>query len=299
MREPQTLRRCCLSVPAAADLLEKAPRFRADELVLDLEDAVPPAAKDHARAAVIHALDSRAFAGRQVSVRVNPPGTPWCHADLIAVARLRGVSSVVIPKVESAGDLAFVDRLLDGVEADADRDRPLSAQALVETSAALLRLPEIAGASCRLVSLILGYGDLAASLGRTAAGASDLDGWRPAQEAVLAAARTYALQAIDGPFLAIGVDDGFVRATRRAAEAGFDGKWALHPAQLPTLVDAFSPSAEDVAQARAVIDALERAKSEDGRGAVALDGRMLDEAIRRSAVRTLLRAGGHPERANG
>jgi citrate lyase subunit beta/citryl-CoA lyase len=295
MSESHPRRRCCLCVPASSlHLLVKAARFDADELVLDLEDAVAPDAKDQARAAVVQAMGSRTLAGRQVSVRVNAPGTPWCHADVIAVAQLEAVGSIVIPKVESAGDLAFVDRLLDGVEAAVDRTTPLAAQALIETSGALVRLVEIAGASGRLVSLILGYADLAASLGRTRAGVSDLDGWRPAQEAVLAAARAHGLQAIDGPHLGVRVDEAFLHETRRAAAAGFDGKWAIHPAQLPALAAAFSPSAEDVAQSRAVIEALARAELEDGRGAVALNGQMLDEALRASAARTLRRAGSDP-----
>jgi citrate lyase subunit beta/citryl-CoA lyase len=112
----QRARRSCLSVPGSSEkILAKAPGFEADELVFDLEDAVAPEAKDGARARVLEARISEAYAGAGVAVRVNGPGTPWCHEDLIALAGAeRSPQSVIVPKVETAGDLAFVDRLLDG-----------------------------------------------------------------------------------------------------------------------------------------------------------------------------------------
>jgi citrate lyase subunit beta / citryl-CoA lyase len=288
----QTARRSCLSVPGSSEkMLARAPTLAADELVLDLEDAVASEAKDDARALVLHALASEPFAGRNVAVRVNAPGTPWCHADLIALAgAARPPASVVLPKVESAGDLAFADRLLDGAERAAGRDRPLRIQALVETASGLARIYEIAAASPRLDALILGYADLAASLGRSPGGAGDLDGWRPAQEAVLTAARAHGLQAIDGPYLGVAVDDGFVAAATRARDSGFDGKWAIHPSQVAPLNDVFTPSAAELERARAIIAALDEAARGERRGAVALNGEMLDEAVRVAALRTLSRA---------
>src|SRR3954470_5116430 len=155
-------RRSCLSVPGSSEkMLAKAPGLGADELVLDLEDAVAPDAKDAARRLVVEALASDAFAGRTVAVRVNAPGTPWCHADVVALAAApRPPASVVLPKVEGAGDLAFADRLLDGAERAAGRDRPLRIQALIETAAGLARVYESAAASARLEALILGYAGL-------------------------------------------------------------------------------------------------------------------------------------------
>lgn len=286
-------RRSCLSVPGSSEkMLGKAPGLGADELIVDLEDAVVASAKDDARALVAATLASDAWAGVAVSVRVNAPRTPWCHLDVVALAALaRQPAALVVPKVESAGDLAFVDRLLDGVEAVSGRARPLRVQALIETAAGLARVQEIAAASPRLDALILGYADLTASLGRTGAGANDLDGWRPAQDALLLAARAHGLQAIDGPYLGVAVDDGFTAAARRARDLGFDGKWAIHPAQVAALNQAFTPTAEELERARAVLGALARAERDGGAGAVALDGEMLDEAIRAAALRTLARAG--------
>jgi citrate lyase subunit beta/citryl-CoA lyase len=285
---PPPARRSCLSVPATSERkLAKARETEADEVVIDLEDSVAADAKGDARNAAVGALEN--WSGPGVSVRINPPRSPWCHLELAALATLGSQpATVVVPKVESAGDLAFLDRLLDGLEAGAGRSAPLGVQALSETPAGLARAGEIAAASPRLEALILGYADLAASLGRSTAGAALLDGWLPAQHALLVAAREHGLQAIDGPYLGTAVDESFSRAAKRARDLGFDGKWAIHPAQVAALNELFSPSEEELAHARAVIDAL--AESERaGTGAVALDGEMLDEAVRLSALRVLAR----------
>jgi citrate lyase subunit beta/citryl-CoA lyase len=263
-------------------MLTKAPGLPADEVVIDLEDAVAVEAKDAARERVVAALAG--WSGPAVSVRVNAPRTPWCHLDLAALAALPDrPASIVVPKVEGAGDLAFVDRLLDGAEAAGGRTQPLRVQALIETAAGLARVQEIAGASGRLDALILGYADLAASLG----GARALDDWRFAQEQLLLAARAHGLHAIDGPHLGIAVDDAFTAAVARARALGFDGKWAIHPAQVEALNAAFTPTPEELDHARRVIAALTQTEH----GAVALDGQMLDEAVRAAALRTLARAG--------
>ena len=292
MTDAQPPRRSCLSVPGSSErMLAKAPTLAADELIVDLEDAVASTAKDDARELVARTLASAPWRDVAVSVRVNAPGTPWCHADLIALASAPGpLAAVVVPKVESAGDLAFVERLLAGVERAVGRVRPLRVQALIETAAGLSRVAEIAAASERLDALILGYADLAASLGRSGAGAADLDGWRPAQEAVLLAARANGLQAIDGPYLGVAADARFVASATRARDAGFYGKWAIHPSQVAGLNELFLPTEAELDHAQAVVAALEDAEQARGQGAVALDGEMLDEAIRAAALRTLARA---------
>lgn len=289
---PAPRRRSCLVVPGSApEKLAKAASRGADELVIDLEDAVVADAKDAARAAVVEALATLEVGATTMSVRVNAPRTPWCHADLEALARVGApLRSIVLPKAESAGDLAFAERLLDGAEAAGGRAEPLRLQAIVETAAGLARASEIAAASPRLETLILGYADLAVSLGRTAAGAADLGAWDSARETLLVAARTHGLQAIDGPFLSVAADDAFLAAAARARDAGFDGKWVIHPAQVAPLNEAFLPGAEEVAHARRVVDALAAAERA-GQGAVALDGQMLDEPVRLAALRVLARAG--------
>jgi citrate lyase subunit beta/citryl-CoA lyase len=276
-------------VPAApAAKLAKGPVLAADEVVLDLEDAVVPAVKDEARVAVVEALGGH-WAAESVAVRVNAIGSPWCHLDLAALAAAgSGALTAVLPKVESTGDLAFADRLLAGAEAAAGRATPVRLLALIETAAGLVAAAEIARASERLDGLILGYADLAASLGRTGGAASQ--DWRYAQETVLVAARAAGIQAIDGPHLGIRDDDEFRAGVTHARTLGFDGKWAIHPAQLDALREAFTPTDDEIADARAVLGALDAAAA-DGVGAVGADDRMLDEALALSARRVLARAG--------
>jgi citrate lyase subunit beta/citryl-CoA lyase len=284
-------RRSCLSVPASSPRkLEKAAGLAADEFVLDLEDAVAVAVKDAARESLATALADPRWNGRTLAVRVNARHTPWCELDLAALAGLAGQPlTIVLPKVEGTADLEFADRILEDAEA-AGRERPLRVQALIETAAGLARVGEIAAAGGRLEALIIGYADLAASLGRSRAAAANPEGWRYAQEVVLVAARANGLQAIDGPYLGTEPDEGFLAAATHARDLGFDGKWAIHPSQLGALNELFTPGDDEVAHARAVIAALERAER-DGAGAVALDGEMLDEALRAQALRVLARAG--------
>ncbi len=286
--------RSCLSVPgSSAKMLAKAPGLPADEIVLDLEDAVAPTMKDAARASVAAALSTEGWGAKTISVRINAPRTPWCHQDVLAVATsVSRVDSLVVPKVESAGDLAFAERLLDGIEAAAGRRRPVRLQALIETASGLSRIQEIAAATPRLDALIIGYADLASSLGRTPDGARDLGGWRWAQEHLLLAARTHGLLAIAGPPLGGAVDADFDAAVQLARAIGFDGKWAIHPDQLPALDEAFEPTEEELSWAHRVVVALTDAERSAGAGAVSLDGQMLDEAVRSAALRTLARAGG-------
>jgi citrate lyase subunit beta/citryl-CoA lyase len=290
MPPPDDRRRSCLSVPGSSPkMIAKATEIVADEVVFDLEDAVAPAAKEEARALVLEALARPQWKGRTTAVRVNAPGTPWCHLDLLAfAAHAEHPLSIVLPKVECAGDIEFVERLLAGAESSGRQ--PLRVQALVETAVGLERVGEIAAAAPRrLAALILGYADLGASLGRDAGAGDDPGAWLPAQERVLTAARAQGLQAIDGPYLGTTPDEGFRRWSGRVAELGFDGKWAIHPSQVEPLNAIFMPTEDRVAWARRVIAALGGA--EDGAGAVVLDGQMIDEAVRLAADRVLLRAG--------
>jgi citrate lyase subunit beta/citryl-CoA lyase len=292
----RTRRRSCLVVPGSApEKLAKAAGLGADEVVIDLEDAVVPDAKAQARAAVVAALRELDWSRTTVAVRVNAARTPWCHEDVAALAAAATPPrALVLPKVEGAGDVAFAERLLDGVEAAAPPAAPLRVHALIETAAGVARVQEIAGASPRLEALIVGYADLAASLGRTAAGAADLDRWDAIREAVLLAARAHDLQAIDGPYLGLRPDERFAAQVARARDGGFDGKWAIHPSQVAPLNEAFVPSADEVADAQAVVAALAAAERDGRQGAVALDGRMLDEPVRAAALRVLARAGVEP-----
>jgi citrate lyase subunit beta/citryl-CoA lyase len=263
-------------------MLDKARALAVDEVVIDLEDAVATDAKVEARENAMTAV-RRGFAARSVAVRVNAPETLWGAEDLVAVARAgEHVHSVVVPKVESPDDLALVELSLASAES-------VRVQALIETARGLRAVDEIARASRRLDVLILGYADLAASLGRSPAGAAKLDLWLGVQDSVLAAARAAGLQAIDGPHLSLDKEPGLRAAATRAAELGFDGKWVIHPSQLAVVTDVFTPGPDEVARAEAILAALSEAAGEQ-RGAVRRDGEMLDEALRLSALRTIARA---------
>jgi citrate lyase subunit beta/citryl-CoA lyase len=286
-----TCRRACLTVPASSDrVLEKAVDIAVDELVVDLEDSVAAAAKESARDRLGRWGERLAAGGAAIAVRVNPPRSRWCHLDFEAVAGAGPVASIVLPKVESAGDVGFADRLLDGIEARAGRDAPIRLQALIETAAGLAAVEEIATASDRLDGLVLGYADLAASLGRRPP-AADADLWRATQDRLLVAARANGLEAIDGPFFDLAEEAELRRHAELAAAMGFDGKWAIHPRQVEPITEAFTPSAAEAERARSVLAALERAGSETGAGAAALDGEMVDEAMAVAARRLLRRLG--------
>ncbi|GAB2972115.1 HpcH/HpaI aldolase/citrate lyase family protein [Nocardioides montaniterrae] len=278
-------RRSSLCVPAGDDhKLRKALAAGADEVVIDLEDAVAYADKDRARAALVAFDWSSADSSAAVAVRVNAPGSPWCHRDLEAVAGLAAVGSVVVPKVESRADVGFVERLLAGLEAELGRTVPLGVQALVETATGIVGLRDIVGDVHRLTSVIVGYADLAASLGR-ARGAGP-ESWAGVRDAVVLYARAAGIAAVDGPYLGVADDEAFRSDVGHAAVLGFDAKWVIHPRQVSAVNAALTPSAEVVDHAERVLAALAAAAAE-GRGAGVVDGALVDEAMARDARRVL------------
>lgn len=280
-------RRSCLTVPGGSEkMLRNAIDLAADEIILDLEDAVPPDLKLTARRMVVEAIQSGSFGTRQLAVRINSISTPWCHDDMIALAQLDHPGlTLVLPKIESIGDLAFVDRLLAGLEAARPRAQPVGLQILIETAAGLANCVAIAAASLRVQSLIIGYGDLASSLGRSAGS------WGFVQQTVLIAARANGLQAIDGPNFSLAPDDGsLARDSAVTAALGFDGKWAIHPAQIDPINNAFTPGESDLHRAHGIIAALDAADLA-GEGVATYKGAMIDEAMRLGALRILSKTG--------
>jgi citrate lyase subunit beta/citryl-CoA lyase len=195
--------------------------------------------------------------------------------------------SIVLPKVCGAADVQLVEQLLNQAEGLGQGAPLVRLQALIETAEGLHNVHKIAGASARLEALILGYADLAADLGTRPPTLGCLNLWLPAEHEILLAARRLDLQAIDGPYLGITVDEHFTTAARRARDLGFDGKWTIHPSQIEPLNALFTPDERELEHARAVIAAL--AEGDSALGVTTLDGQMLDEAVRRSAMRTLVR----------
>lgn len=254
-------RRSCLAVPASSErMLEKAATLPADEIVVDLEDGVARGDKERARANV-----RLARARGTLAVRINKGSAP----DIAAAAAVADV--IVVPKVDSPEDVAAVRR---------HTDLPLEVQ--IETALGLVNVEAIARES-QVEALLFGPGDFAASLGvpvlTIGSGASEY-----AMARVAVAAKAFGLQAIDGPHAALD-DEALLRAAaKRALALGFDGKWAIHPSQLETLHDVFTPSGEELERARRIL-------ATDG--AVRLDGEMVDEATKKLAEGVLARAAGH------
>ncbi|HWD64841.1 MAG TPA: CoA ester lyase [Solirubrobacteraceae bacterium] len=271
-----------LVVPGSSErMLAKARELKVDELIFDLEDAVTPDRKPEALRLVLEALSAGCAAAR-TAVRINPIGSEWAESELRALSATAGrLATVVVPKATDPDELGATAHVLGG----------MGVQALIETAAGLSRVDELA-AQPGVEALILGYADLAVSLGRPPAGPADLDLWLPTQERVLVAARAAGVRAIDGPFLSIDDANGLRRSASRAAELGFDGKWAIHPAHVQSISEAFRPDDRTVQDARAVLAALRDAPH---RGAVQVNGQMVDEPVRQAALRTLERAGLDPE----
>ena len=293
-------RRSCLSVPGVAErMLAGARELAPDEVVIDLEDSVPPPAKEATRAAVVAAVRDGDWRADSIAVRINGPGTEWFERDvreLLAGAGER-LRCLVVPKVECVKDVEVVALLADQIEAAHPRARPIGLELLIETARGLRNAPKIAEADQRVESLIVGYADLAASLGRPpiAPGEDPRERWAPVLHDVLIAARAAGIQAIDGPFFDIADVDGCRAWADHAHSLGYDGKWALHPTQIVPLGEAFAPSDAELDAAAALLEAL-AASEAGGRGAALHDGEMIDEASRKQALGVLARgaAAGRP-----
>jgi citrate lyase subunit beta/citryl-CoA lyase len=262
-------RRSVLYMPGSNPrALAKARTLPADALILDLEDAVAPDAKESAREQVTAALRAGGYGPRETIIRVNGLATPWGHADLVAAATA-GAGAVLIPKVESADAVRQAQAVLD--QAGAPADLPL--WCMMETPRGMLHAGEIAAASPRLGCLVMGTSDLAKELH-----AAHTPLRLPLITALglcLLAARTHGLAILDGVFLDLDDDEGFAAACRQGRELGFDGKTLIHPRQIEPANQAFAPGAAEVAQARRIIEAHAEALRQ-GRGVVVVDGRLVE-----------------------
>jgi citrate lyase subunit beta/citryl-CoA lyase len=279
------LHRSLLFVPGSrADMLEKAGRFAADVLCLDLEESVLPKDKEHARGLVHAAVGWLSNAGKTVQVRVNSIESGLTRDDLATVVQA-GLAGVLLAKTQEPQDVRDVDVLLREQEL-AREIRPGTIELIVavESARALLRCEEISRASTRLTGLMLGGEDFAFDMGvpRTKRG-RELD---HARAVVATCARAARLVALDTPWTDIQDIEGLEKDARRARGVGFSGKYLIHPSHIEPAHQVFSPSEEEVANARAVLAAWEEAQAQ-GRGAVQLDGRMVDGPIAERARRVL------------
>jgi citrate lyase subunit beta/citryl-CoA lyase len=286
-------RRTCHAVPGSSErFLAKAPELEADEVFLDLEDAVAPNEKDAARARVIEALKSLTF-NSTVVVRVNGTDTPHYYRDLIGVVEQAGarLDAVMLPKVRTPGDVEMTDKLLTQIElAHGLQPGKIGIEAQIEDAQGLIACEQIAKASPRMETLIFGPGDYSAAVGipiTTIGGAPDGypgDHLNYVYSRLVVAARAAGIQAIDGPYGLVKDEAGLRTRARLARALGMDGKWTIHPGQIAIVNEVFSPAREEWGRAEAMLAAYDEAHAQ-GRGAAMYDGEMIDEANRKMAER--------------
>lgn len=299
MHEPRA-RRSELATPASSErMCEKAAGSGADLVFLDLEDACAPVAKEGARATAVAALTGLDWGRTLRAVRVNGLDTLWCHDDIIEVVTgaREALDVLIVPKARSARDVWWVDVLLTQLEAKLGLEPGgIALEVLIEDAEGLANAVEIARSSDRLEALIFGAGDLSASLHARVDGNFDPvseypgDFWHFARAQVVTAARVGGIDAIDAPHPAYQDPDGFRRSAVHAGLLGFDGKWAIHPDQIPIANEVFSPTPEEVEAARQSIEAYRKAEA-DGVGAIGRDGKLVDAAHMRLAANVLHKAG--------
>ncbi len=300
------LQRSELAVPGSNPaMFEKALTSKADVVFLDLEDAVAPDDKAQARKNVIQALRDIDWGSKTMSVRINGLDTHFMYRDVVDVMEQGGerLDLIMIPKVGTAADVYALDMLVTQIEQAKGWTRRIGFELIIESALGMANVDAIAAASRRNESLHFGVADYAAS---TKASTTSIGGanpnyailtdkdasgtrathwgdmWHYALSRMVVAARAYGLRPVDGPFGDFSDPDGFKAQARRAAVLGCEGKWAIHPAQVPLANEIFSPSSAEVTKARRIMEAMAQAQKE-GRGAVALDGRLIDLASIRQA----------------
>ncbi len=293
-RSRRSPRRSCHAVPGSSErFLAKAPGLPADEVFLDLEDAVAPGEKAAARPRVAAAVRDSEWGDAIVCIRVNAWDSPWTVWDVLEAVGAAGgrLDTVMLPKVQRAAEVVALDLLLTQVERSAGLDvGHLGIEAQIETAQGLVEAEAIAAASPRLEALVLGPVDMSASMGMpTLAGGLQIpdypgDYFHYVLVKILMAGRAAGVQVIDGPYVKVRDPDGLRDYATRVHLLGYDGKWSLHPDQIPILNEVFSPSQEQFDRAWDVLDRYRSATEGERRGAVMLGDEMIDEASRKVAA---------------
>lgn len=292
-------RRSELSVPGDNErFIAKAVGSDADLVMLDLEDSVAPELRRNARQLIVSALKNNDWGRKLRAVRINATSTHWFYDDLITVVESAGdmLDVVILPKVNVPGDVYMLDMLLTQIETKQRFTRPIAIEAQIETAAGMLNVEQIAMASRRLVALIFGPGDFAASLGMPlldiGGAMPDYPGhiWHAALSRMVIAAKAAGVMAIDGPYGAYTDPAGLERSAMLSRSLGCDGKWAIHPSQIDPINAIFTPSDAAIAQAQAILARYTAALDSEGRGAVAMAGEMIDAASLRMAEQVLAKA---------
>ena len=292
----QRVQRCELAVPGSnPGMFEKALKSGADFIFLDLEDAVAPDDKVQARKNMIGAINDLDWRGNGVtlSVRINGLDTQYMVRDVVDLIEQAGhkIDTILIPKVGVYADVYMVEAMLSQLETQQGLKNRIGIEALIETALGMSNVEDIArnGASGRLEALHFGVADYAASNRARTTNIGGLnpdypgDQWHSAISRMTVACRAYGLRPIDGPFGDIKDPDGYKLAARRSAALGCEGKWAIHPSQIELANEVYTPPPAEIEKAKRILVALKEAALQ-GKGAAALDGRLIDAASERMAL---------------
>ena len=303
---PARLNRSELAVPGSqAQMFEKAAKSDVDVIFLDLEDAVAPDEKEQARKNIIAALNEIDWGHKTMSIRINGLDTHYMYRDVVDIVEQAGerLDLIMIPKVGTAADVYAVDMMVTQIEDAKGYKKRIGFEHIIETALGMQNVSEIAAASKRNESLHFGVADYAASTrARTTIiggvnpdysvltdpaqdGSRNVhwgDMWHYALARMVVAARANGLRPIDGPFGDFQDADGYRAAAKRAAVLGCEGKWAIHPSQIALANEVMSPSEAEITRANRILDAMAEAEA-SGKGAVSLDGRLIDYASIRQA----------------
>jgi len=299
------LHRSELAVPGSnTALFEKAAKSKADIIFLDVEDAVAPDDKEQARKNIIQGLNEVDWGTKTMMVRINGLDTHYMYRDVVDIVEAcPRLDMILIPKVGVPADVYALDMLVTQIETAKKREKRIGFEILIETALGMANVEAIAQSSPRLEAMTFGVADYAASTrARTTViggvnpdygvlADKDADGkrayfwadqWHAAQTRMMIACRAYGLRPIDGPFGDFSDPDGFMAAAKRAAVLGYEGKWAIHPSQVELCNSVYTPSDSEVNKAQRILEAMEQA-SKEGKGAVSLDGKLIDIASIRMA----------------
>jgi malyl-CoA/(S)-citramalyl-CoA lyase len=306
------LHRSELAVPGSnPGMFEKAAKSAADIVFLDVEDAVAPDDKAQARKNIIDGLNDIDWGRKTMMVRINGLDTHYMYRDVVDIVEAcPRLDMILIPKVGTAADVYAIDMMVTQIETAMSRTKRIGFEVLIETALGMANVEAIAQSSKRLEAMSFGVADYAASTrarttviggvnkdsgvltDRDADGNREYfwtDPWHAAQTRMMVACRAYGLRPVDGPFGDFGDTDGYLSAANRAAVLGYEGKWAIHPSQIELANQVFTPSEAEVTRARRIMEAMADA-AKAGKGAVSLDGRMIDIASIRMAEALLAKA---------
>ena len=271
-------------------MMHSAADSDADEVFLDLEDSVAPNAKPDAREPLIEAAREEDWSDKVLSFRMNGIDTQWWYDDLITVVSEAGefIDDIIVPKVKSASDVHTVENLLEQVEVNNGLEvGGIGLEPQIEDGEGIHNVHDIAHASDRLSSIIFGPGDYSAAMGTPGLDIGQFPEypghyWHHALSECNAAAKSAGLPCLDGPYADIEDADGFRESAENANMIGCDGKWAIHPSQIEIGNEVFAPDPETADRAKRIVDAYAEAM-EEGKGAVSVDGQMVDEATNKMA----------------